>query len=461
MDRWPHHATALNELTATEIVRGIAAGEITCEAVTRDCLDRIAAREGDVHAWATIDPELALAQARALDRAPRARAAAWRADRRQGHHRHLRPADRDGLADLQGPPAGRRRRLRRARARGRRRDPRQDRHLRIRRHDAGRRPPTRTIPRTRRAARRAARPPRSPTAWCRRRSAPRPAARCCGRRPIAACSATSRPSTCIQPRAASIRRPRASTPSGSSRASLDDVELISAVLELRKPPAQPSTLDARAPHRALPHAAVGHRAAGDRARGRGRRRAARHGRRVGARDRAAGGILRPAQRRARDHQQLRARRRAWRTNGTRTATRSARCCGKRIELGLAMPHEDYLAALAARAKTAARGSPQVFDGIDVHARALRQGRGAARSRPTPAIRPSRRSGPCSTRPAMTLPTHRGPNGLPVGIQLVAQRYDDDRLFACARWVWDKLGAPEGLRDPGRGLKGWRGRRGLY
>jgi len=45
-------------------------------------------------------------------------------------------------------------------------------------------------------------------------------------------------------------------------------------------------------------------------------------------------------------------------------------------------------------------------------------------------------------PTMTLPTHRGPNNLPVGIQLVAQRYDDDRLFACARWVWDEIGAPE-------------------
>jgi len=45
-------------------------------------------------------------------------------------------------------------------------------------------------------------------------------------------------------------------------------------------------------------------------------------------------------------------------------------------------------------------------------------------------------------PTMTLPTHRGPNDLPVGIQLVAQRYDDDRLFACARWIWDRIGAPD-------------------
>ena len=45
-------------------------------------------------------------------------------------------------------------------------------------------------------------------------------------------------------------------------------------------------------------------------------------------------------------------------------------------------------------------------------------------------------------PTMTLPTHRGPNNLPVGIQLVAERYGDDRLFACARWIWDKIGVPE-------------------
>jgi Asp-tRNA(Asn)/Glu-tRNA(Gln) amidotransferase A subunit family amidase len=45
-------------------------------------------------------------------------------------------------------------------------------------------------------------------------------------------------------------------------------------------------------------------------------------------------------------------------------------------------------------------------------------------------------------PTMTLPTHRGPNNLPIGIQLVAQRYNDDRLFAVARWIWEKIGAPD-------------------
>lgn len=52
-------------------------------------------------------------------------------------------------------------------------------------------------------------------------------------------------------------------------------------------------------------------------------------------------------------------------------------------------------------------------------------------------------------PSMTLPTHRGPNDLPVGVQLVGQRYDDDRLLACARWIWDKIGVPE-MVGVGRG-----------
>jgi amidase len=45
-------------------------------------------------------------------------------------------------------------------------------------------------------------------------------------------------------------------------------------------------------------------------------------------------------------------------------------------------------------------------------------------------------------PSMTLPTHRGPNNLPVGIQIVGQRYEDDRLLASARWIWERIGAPE-------------------
>ncbi len=45
-------------------------------------------------------------------------------------------------------------------------------------------------------------------------------------------------------------------------------------------------------------------------------------------------------------------------------------------------------------------------------------------------------------PSLTLPTHRGPNNLPIGIQLVGLRYEDDRLLACARFIWQKIGNPD-------------------
>lgn len=62
--------TELNRLTVREIARRIAAGETTAVAVTEACLARIDAREGDVQAWAFVDPDLALAQARACDDGP-------------------------------------------------------------------------------------------------------------------------------------------------------------------------------------------------------------------------------------------------------------------------------------------------------------------------------------------------------------------------------------------------------
>jgi Asp-tRNA(Asn)/Glu-tRNA(Gln) amidotransferase A subunit family amidase len=60
----------LNELTIAQAVRAMADGVITAEALTRACLDRIAAREPAVRAWASIDPDRALAEVRACDRGP-------------------------------------------------------------------------------------------------------------------------------------------------------------------------------------------------------------------------------------------------------------------------------------------------------------------------------------------------------------------------------------------------------
>tara|TARA_E500000318_G_scaffold23279_1_gene23671 strand:+ start:194 stop:1474 length:1281 start_codon:yes stop_codon:yes gene_type:complete len=45
----------------------LAAGEVSAEELMRACLDRVAAREETVQAWAFLDPEIALANARAAD----------------------------------------------------------------------------------------------------------------------------------------------------------------------------------------------------------------------------------------------------------------------------------------------------------------------------------------------------------------------------------------------------------
>jgi Asp-tRNA(Asn)/Glu-tRNA(Gln) amidotransferase A subunit family amidase len=60
----------LNLLTASEARARLDRGEITSEQLVRDCLARIEAREPDIDAWVFLDPDLALAQARARDSEP-------------------------------------------------------------------------------------------------------------------------------------------------------------------------------------------------------------------------------------------------------------------------------------------------------------------------------------------------------------------------------------------------------
>lgn len=60
-------ATDLSALTATEAAAKIADSSVSSEEVTAACLDRIAATEEAVGAFAHLDPEHALAQARACD----------------------------------------------------------------------------------------------------------------------------------------------------------------------------------------------------------------------------------------------------------------------------------------------------------------------------------------------------------------------------------------------------------
>lgn len=63
--------TDLNALSTVAAAALIGKGEITSEALVAACLARIAAREGEVRAWAYLDPEHALAQARTADAATR------------------------------------------------------------------------------------------------------------------------------------------------------------------------------------------------------------------------------------------------------------------------------------------------------------------------------------------------------------------------------------------------------
>jgi amidase len=64
-------AKALYDLAAHEAAAKIEAGETTSEALVAACLERIAEIDGDIEAWAYLDPDNALAQARALDSGPR------------------------------------------------------------------------------------------------------------------------------------------------------------------------------------------------------------------------------------------------------------------------------------------------------------------------------------------------------------------------------------------------------
>jgi amidase len=110
---------------------------------------------------------------------------------------------------------------------------------------------------------------------------------------------------------------------------------------------------------------------------------------------------------------------------------------KRIEIGSRMPRSEYLQGLRLGEECRAK-LPEVFAEFDVLLAPCVNGE---------APRGLEASGDPSFQtiwtilhtPSIALPTHRGPNGLPVGIQLVGPRYADRQLLACAQWVWDIVG----------------------
>ena len=110
-----------------------------------------------------------------------------------------------------------------------------------------------------------------------------------------------------------------------------------------------------------------------------------------------------------------------------------------LELGSQTPHEEYAGALELAARCRERLA-RVFEDFDLLLAPCVPGEAPASLESTGDPR-LQRLWTALHVPALTLPTHQGPGGLPVGIQLVAPMLGDFRLFDSARWVWEKLGGP--------------------
>jgi amidase len=423
----------LNELSATEIARGIAAREITAEAVVADCLGRIAAREPVVQAFANVDPKLALAQARELDRGP---------IRGPLHGVPLGVKDVIDTVDLpteMGSPIYRGHRaacdaacvaLTRAAGAvilGKT----------VTAEFAGMAPGPTTNPHN------PAHTPGGSSSGSGAAVADFMVPAAFGTqtggsilRPAAYCGVIGYKPTYNAINRAGLKFAAESLDTiGLIARTLEDIELLTAVL-LGTPPQAPSALgsapriglcrtalwDTAQPEtkHAIEDAAARLSAAGA------------HVRDVTLPE-AFAGLRKAARESINNYERSKGMAAEWASHRGEISAKLSRC----IELGRAMPYEEYLDAL--RLGEACRAQlDDVFEGLDVLL--------------TPCVAGEAPLGLDATGdpsfqaiwtilhvPAMTLPTHRGPNGLPVGIQLVARRHDDRRLFAAARWVEERLG----------------------
>ena len=426
----------LNELTATEIVAKIAAGEITCEAVTRDCIERIAARDEIVKAWVNFNPELALAQAHALDREP---------------HRGPLCGVPIGVKDVidtfdmpteMGSPIYREHRpiadaacvalLRRAGA------------VILGKTAtcelAGMAPAATTNPHN------ATHTPGGSSSGSAAAVADFMVPAALGTqtggsvlRPSSFCGVFGYKPTYntfnkagLNPAAESIDT------TGWIGRSIEDIALLTAVLRIDEPQRLRSLS-------AMPRVGLCRTELWDKAQPETRSAVEN----AGAALSKAGAIIRdvtlpeafaglPALARGTINHFERAACMAFEWDNHRPALSPQ--MRRYIESGLNTSRADYIAAWR-RVEQCRALLSQVFSDIDVLL--------------APCVPGEAPSGLASTgdpsmqamwtalhTPTMTLPTHRGPNNLPVGIQLIAQRYEDDRLFAYARWIWDRIGAPE-------------------
>jgi Asp-tRNA(Asn)/Glu-tRNA(Gln) amidotransferase A subunit family amidase len=421
----------LNELSATDIAQGVAGRKFTVEAVVRACLDRIAAREPIVHAFASLDAELVLSAARVLDRGP---------IRGPLHGVPIGIKDVIDTADLpteMGSPIYRGHRPRRDAA-----------CVAVLRSAgavilgktvtaefAGMTPgptanphdPKRTPGGSSSGSAAAVADFMLPAAVGTQTggSVLRPAAFC----GVVGCKPTY---NAINRGGLKFAAESLDTIGLIARA-IDDIELIAAVLVGRKSAAPrldqaPSIGLCRTPlwDTAQPETKTAVEDAAARLAGKGAR----------LRDvvlpEEFSGLRTAARETINNYERSKSMAAEWASDRERISERLRRS----IERGREMPYEDYLAALQLGERCRAR-LDEVFQGLDVLLAPCVTGEAPIGLEFTgdPGLQAI---WTILHVPAISLPTHRGPNGMPVGIQLIARRYDDPRLFACARWVWGEL-----------------------
>jgi amidase len=422
----------LNELSATEIAGRIAARQISAEAVVGDCLARIAAREPTVHAFAHVDAELALREARALDRGPIRGAlhgvpvgikdvidtADQPTQMGSPIYRGYRPAcDAACVALLRAAGAFILGKTVTCEFAGMTAGPTTNPH-----------DPARTPGGSSSGSGAAVADFMLPAALGTQTggSVLRPAAYCgvIGYKPTF--GAFNR---------AGLKFAAESLDTiGLIARTLDDVALITAVLIGGKPGA-PASLGAP-PRIGLCRTPLWESA--ERATRHAVENAAQRLARAGAQLREVvlpqdfAGLKAAARETINNYERSKNMAAEWASHREEISPKLRRC----IELGREMPHAEYLDALRLGESCRAR-LPAVFEGLDLLLAPCVQGEAplGLDSTGDPGFQAI---WTILHVPTMSLPTHRGPSGLPIGIQLVGARHDDQRLFAAARWVWEAL-----------------------
>ena len=424
---------SLNKLSATDIAQGIAAGKFTAEAVVRDCLARIEAREPTVHAWATIDKDYALRQAHALDRAPHRGAL---------HGVPIGIKDIIDTADLPTEMGSEIYKGNRAacdaacvalvRAAGA-----VILGKTVTAEFAGMFPGPTTNPHN------PAHTPGGSSSGSAAAVADFMVPAAFGTqtggsvlRPAAYCGVVGfKPTFNLINRAGIKFAAETLDTIGLITRTIDDAEMLTAALAGKAPALRAM---ASAPRLGLCRTPLWDTAQPE----------TKHAVEDAASRLSAAGapvreivlpeefsrLFHASRETINNYERSKSMAADWANHGVRIS----KVLGDRIKLGMATRHEDYLAALRLAEDCRAK-IERAFDGLDAMISPCVKGEAPRGLNPTgdPAFQ---QFWTVLYGPSMSLPTHRGPNGLPVGLQVIARRYDDDRLFACARWIMDRLGA---------------------